>query len=452
MEKILVANRGEIALRVIEAARELGLSTVAVYSEPDRDQLHAQLADEAYCIGPKEPEESYLNLPTIIGAADISGADAIHPGYGFLSENSHFAEVCEGHGIKFIGPSSSVLELAGNKLESKRIAQKAEVSVLAGTDGAISDLAHLKEEADKLEYPLILKAAFGGGGRGMRLVQNEQELVEGFKASSKEAEVSFGNGAIYLERYLQQPKHIEVQVIADEHGNYAHVGERECSTQRRHQKIIEEAPAPGISAETRDRLRDAALRIAREYGYSSLGTVEFLVDQEENFYFMELNARIQVEHPVSEEIARVNLVKEQIKLAQGEELKEEKFSDLRGHAMEFRINAEDPKNNFMPSAGTLELKQVPGGHGVRFDTWIYDGAEITPYYDSLLGKLIITADERFDTITKAVSALRRFDLDGVKTNVELHLDLIRQKEFRTGNYSITFLDQFMEKSGTEGRV
>lgn len=452
MEKILVANRGEIALRIIEAARELGLSTVAIYSKPDKNQLHVELADEAYCIGPKEPKESYLNLPSIIGAADISGADAIHPGYGFLSENSHFAEICEGHDIKFIGPPSSVLETAGDKLESKKVAERAGAEVLPGTKMAISTEDELRQEAKNLEFPLILKAAYGGGGRGMRLARNEEELVNGFQASSKEAEISFGDGSLYLEQYLNQPKHIEVQVIADENGNYGHVGERECSTQRRHQKIIEEAPAPGISESTRDELRKAALAIAREFDYSSLGTVEFLVDDDENYYFMELNARIQVEHPVSEEISGVNLVKEQIKLAEGEDLEVMRYSDLRGHSMEFRINAEDPKNEFMPSSGRIDLKQLPGGHGVRFDTWIYDGAEVFPYYDSLLGKLIVTADRRYDAITKAISALRRFRVEGVKTNVDLHLDLIRQKKFRTGDYSITFLDQFMEKTGTEERV
>jgi acetyl-CoA carboxylase biotin carboxylase subunit len=452
LEKILIANRGEIALRIIEAARELGMSTVAVYSEPDRDQLHVKLADEAYCIGPKEPEESYLNVPTIVGAADISGADAIHPGYGFLSENDHFAEVCEGHDIKFIGPTSTILERAGDKLKSKEAAKSAGVDTLPGTEEAITDEDELKEKARELSYPLILKAAFGGGGRGMRLARNEEELLEGFKASSKEAEISFGRGDLYLEKYLEEPKHVEVQVIADEHGNYQHVGERECSTQRRHQKIIEEAPAPGISEETRDELRNAALAIAREFDYRSLGTVEFLVDRDENFYFMELNARIQVEHPVSEEISGVNLVKDQIKLAEGEEMDPERYSDLKGHAIEFRINAEDPDRDFMPSAGQIRLNQLPGGHGVRFDTWISDGAEVLPYYDSLLGKLIVTADRRYDVLTKAVSALRRFDIEGVKTNVDLHLDLIRQKEFRTGEYSIVFLDQFMETSGSEERV
>ncbi len=452
MEKVLVANRGEIALRIIEAARELGLSTVAVYSEPDQDQLHVELADEAYCIGPKEPEESYLNVPTIVGAADISGADAIHPGYGFLSENSHFAEVCEGHDIKFIGPSSSILERAGDKLKSKEMARKAGVDVLPGTRQAIDDQEALKEKAEELSYPLILKAAFGGGGRGMRLARNEEELLEGFKASSKEAEISFGKGDLYLEKYLERPKHVEVQVVADEHGNYQHVGERECSTQRRHQKIIEEAPAPGISDSTRDDLREAALAIAREFDYSSLGTVEFLVDQDENFYFMELNARIQVEHPVSEEISGVNLVKEQIKLAEGEELDTEMYSNLSGHAIEFRINAEDPSRNFMPSSGRIDIRQLPGGHGVRFDTWISDGAEVLPYYDSLLGKLIVSADRRYDVLTKAISALRRFDVRGIENNVSLHLDLIRQKEFRTGEYSIVFLDDFMERSGTGERV
>lgn len=446
MDKILVANRGEIALRIIEAARELGLSTAAVYSEPDKEQLHVKLADEAYCIGPKEPEESYLNLPAIIGAADISNSDAIHPGYGFMSENPHFAEVCEGHGINFIGPTSSVLELAGNKIKSKQIVKNAGIEVLPGTGESIEDPEELKQRAKELEYPLILKAAHGGGGRGMRIVRDEQELLDGFQSSSKEARLSFGEGSMYLERHLDQPKHIEVQVIADGFGNYTHVGERECSTQRRHQKIIEEAPAPGISDQTRKEIREAAIKIARAFNYNSLGTVEFLVDQDENYYFIELNARIQVEHPVSEEIAGVNLIKDQIRLANGDKLQASRYQNLRGHAIECRINAEDVHNNFLPSSGQLQIRQLPGGHGVRLDTWIYSGVNVLPYYDSLLAKLIVKGNSRYDTITKTISALRRFEVEGVKTNKELHLDLLRQKGFRTGDYSITFLDQFMDEA------
>jgi len=445
VDKILVANRGEIALRIIEAARELGLSTATVYSEPDKEQLHVKLADEAYCIGPKEPEESYLNLPAIIGAADISNSDAIHPGYGFMSENPHFAEVCEGHGINFIGPTSSTLELAGNKIRSKEIVKKAGISVLSGTDEAIESLDELKDKAENLAYPLILKAAYGGGGRGMRIVHNEDELTDGFKSSSKEARLSFGEGAMYLERHLDRPKHIEVQVIADGFGNYCHVGERECSTQRRHQKIIEEAPAPGISDQTREEIRRAAIKIARAFNYTSLGTVEFLVDEDENYYFIELNARVQVEHPVSEEIAGVNLIKDQIRLASGEELQPSRYQNLKGHAIECRINAEDVHNNFLPSSGRIQILQLPGGHGVRLDTWLYSGIEVLPYYDSLMAKLIVKGSSRYDTITKTISALRRFEVEGVKTNKELHLDLLRQKEFRSGDYSITFLDQFLDE-------
>lgn len=446
MDKILIANRGEIALRIIEAARELGLSTVAVYSEPDQDQLHVDLADEAYCIGPKEAEESYLNLPAIIGAADISNADAIHPGYGFMSENPHFAEVCEGHGITFIGPSSSTLQLAGNKIKSKEIVLNAGIPVLPGTEESVEEKEVLLEKADQLKYPLILKAAYGGGGRGMRVVNDEEELVKGFQSSSKEAELSFGEGAMYLESYLHQPKHIEVQIISDRFGNFGHVGERECSTQRRHQKIIEEAPAPGISEEVRLALREDAIKIAKAFEYTSLGTVEFLVDEAENYYFIELNARIQVEHPVSEEVTGTNLIKDQIRIANGEEIEPSRYGDVTGHAIECRINAEDPENNFLPSSGKLEINQLPGGHGVRLDTWIYNGVEVLPHYDSLLAKLIVSGDNRYDTITKAISALRRFEVTGLKTNKSLHLDLLRQKEFRTGNYSITFLDQFLEDS------
>ncbi len=449
MDKILIANRGEIALRIIEAARELGLSTVAIYSEADKNQLHVELADEAYCIGPREAEESYLNLPAIIGAADISNADAIHPGYGFMSENPHFAEVCEGHGINFIGPSSETLQLAGNKIKSKEIVKSAGVQVVPGTEEAVENKDRLKAKAEELRYPLILKAAYGGGGRGMRIVKDEDELMEGFTSSSKEAQASFGEGAMYLERYLPNPKHVEVQVIADEDGNYGHVGERECSTQRRHQKIIEEAPAPGISGETREQLREDAIKIARAFNYTSLGTVEFLVDEDENYYFIELNARIQVEHPVSEEITGVNLVKDQIKIADGGELDPDKYNNFQGHAIECRINAEDPERDFLPSAGDIKIRQLPGGNGVRLDTWIYNGITVSPYYDSLLAKLIVSGDTRYDTITKTISALRRFEISGVKTNKALHLDLLRQKEFRSGNYSITFLERFLGGSGRE---
>jgi len=443
--KVLIANRGEIAIRIIEACHELGLGTVAVYSQPDREQLHVELADESYCIGPKEPAESYLNLPALIGAADISGADAIHPGYGFLAENAHFAEVCEGHGIHFIGPPSSILELAGDKIQAKKMAEEAGVNVLPGSLEPIQDQGVLQEEAKRLGPPLIIKAAMGGGGRGMRVVEDLEQLEDAFRASKREARISFDDESVYLEKLLEKPKHIEVQLMADEEGNCTHLGERECSTQRRHQKLIEEAPAPNLSSPSRQEIREAAIKVARAIGYKSLGTVEFLVDEKENYYFIELNARIQVEHPVSEEILGINMIKDQLQLAQGDRLRAEKYKDFRGHAIECRINAEDPSRGFTPSAGKIKLKQLPGGNGVRFDSWIKDGAQVLPYYDSLLGKLIVHGEDRPEAIMKAVSSLRRFQLEGVRTTKDLLIDLLRDPDFRSGQYTIDFIEEFMRK-------
>ena len=444
-EKVLIANRGEIAIRIIEACRELGLSTVAVYSEPDRFHPHVELADEAYCIGPKEPQESYLNFPAVMSAADIGNVDGIHPGYGFLSENSHFADVCEEHGLKFIGPSPSILEKAGDKVESKVAAKEAGVPVLPGSDRALEDKDDLTREAERLGYPLMLKAALGGGGRGMRVVDNEDELLSSFQASREEARISFDHGKIYLEKFLPDPKHIEVQIMADNHGEVISLGERDCSIQRRHQKLVEESPASYLSERTRASIQQAAVKIAEEFGYRSLGTVEFLVDDEENFYFIELNARVQVEHPVTEEVFGFNMIKDQLRLIQGEPLDPSKYRAPKGHALECRINAEDPVKDFRPSSGRVNIQQVPGGNGVRVDTWIRDGIEVHPSYDSLLAKLVIRGETRKDTITKAISSLRRFEISGVHTTRNLYLDLLRQPKFRSGEYTISFLDEFIGK-------
>lgn len=442
INKVLIANRGEIALRILEACRELGFSTVAIYSEPDSYQPHVGLADESFCIGPEDPRESYLNLPAVMSTADISGADAIHPGYGFLAENPHFAEVCEEHGIKFVGPSSRVLAISGNKIEARNLVQETGVPTLPGSHEPINDEEHLLQITDTIGFPLILKAAFGGGGRGIRVIQEKDELVEAYNTSREEARVSFGNNNLYMEKYVPSPKHIEVQLIADNYGNFAHFGERECSIQRRHQKLVEETPAPTLKAETREKILDAALKIAQKFDYTSLGTAEFIVDQEENFYFIELNARIQVEHPISEELYGINLVKEQLKIADGKNLQDLSIPAPRGHAIECRINAENPESNFSPSSGQLNILQFPGGNGVRIDTWIRDGIKILPYYDSLLAKLIVHGETRKDTIMKAISSLRRLEIDGVTTTRNLYLDLLRHPKFRSGEYTSNWWNEF----------
>ncbi len=437
-KKILIANRGEIALRVISACHQLGIATVAVFSEADRLALHVRLADEAYCIGPPEAQASYLNLPAIMSAAEISGAEAIHPGYGFLAEDPHFVEVCEESGICFIGPPHEVMSRAGDKLAAK-LALKAEgIPVVPGAQ-AISTEEQLGAAAKELGYPLIIKATAGGGGRGMRLINGADELLDNFHAARREAEVAFGTPAVYLEKYLDKAKHIEVQILADRFGHCVHWGERECSIQRRYQKLIEESPAPGLSGELRRALWEAARQAAQALGYQNAGTVEFLVSGED-FYLIEINARIQVEHPVSEMRVGKDLIVEQIRLASGERLGyAQSRLRLRGHALECRINAEDPTQGFLPSMGRVQLVSWPGGPGVRIDTALYQGAEITPYYDSLLAKLITWGGTRETTRQRMLDALARFELAGVQTTRELCREILEHPAFIKGEATTRFL-------------
>ncbi len=444
-KKILIANRGEIALRVIEACRQLGIRSVAVFSEADRNSLHARLADEAYCIGPAEAHLSYLNLAAIMSAAEISKAEAIHPGYGFLAEDPHFAEVCEESKIKFIGPSCSVVQLTGDKLATKRELAKAGLPVVPGTEGLSSE-ADALEAAKALGYPLIIKAAAGGGGRGMRLVLEEGQLLERFHAARREAEAAFGIPTVYFERYLKEARHIEVQILADEHGNVVHWGERECSIQRRYQKLIEESPAPNLSQRLRETIWEAALSAARVLGYHNAGTIEFLLVDKE-FFVIEINARIQVEHPISEERVGRDLVAEQIRIAAGEPLGYDQDEILlSGHAIECRINAEDPSRHFLPSMGRLHVKTWPGGPGVRIDTHIYDGIEITPYYDSLLAKVIAHAEDRERARQKMIGALRRLELEGLATTRDLCLEILEHPAFVAGKTTTRFLEEQLARA------
>ncbi len=444
-KKILIANRGEIALRVIEACRLLGIRSVAVFSEADRHSLHARLADEAYCIGPPPARDSYLNLAAIMSAAEISKAEAIHPGYGFLAEDPHFAEVCEASGVKFIGPPRQVLELAGDKLATKRAVARAGLPTLPGTD-ALRDEREAREAARELGFPLIVKAAAGGGGRGMRLVRNESELIEQFHAARREAEAGFGNPAVYLERFLEGARHVEVQILADEHGHVVHWGERECSIQRRYQKLIEESPAPNLDDTLRRAICGAAVEAARALGYRNAGTVEFLVAGGE-FYVIEVNARIQVEHPVSEMRTGRDLVVEQIRVAAGEELGyTQEQLELRGHAIECRINAEDPLRDFLPATGRVRVKGWPGGFGVRVDSHLYDGLEVGPYYDSLLAKVIAWGPDRESARRRLLGALRRLELEGLPTTRELCLEILEHPAFVEGRTTTRFLDEQWERT------
>ncbi len=443
--KILVANRGEIAVRIIEAAHELGISTVAIFSEADRGALHTRLADEAYCIGPASPQQSYLKIAAVMSVAEVSRADAIHPGYGFLAEDPHFVEVCEASKITFIGPRYETMRKAGNKLRAKEIARAAGVPVVPGS-GALRSEEDLKRAVDQIGYPLLLKASAGGGGRGMRIVSNESELLEKFRAAQREAEAAFGDPTLYIEKYLARARHIEVQIVADQYGNIVHWGERECSIQRRYQKLIEESPSPALSEEMRQALCEAAVRVARALEYQNAGTVEFLVAGDE-FYFIEINARIQVEHPLSEVRVGKNLIKEQIRIAAGERLGYSQ-DDIRlaGHAIECRLNAEDPARNFVPSSGIVQLKMLPGGHGVRLDTALYDGYLMTPHYDSLLAKVIVHGQTRHEAILKMINALKRFELAGVQTTRDLCLEIISSPEFMAGEVDTQFLERRFNKN------
>jgi len=442
-DTVLIANRGEIALRVIEACRELGLRSVCVYSEADAEMPYLRLADESVCIGPPEPARSYLNIATIVSAAELAEAGGIHPGYGFLAENPHFVEVCDEHGLTFIGPPRSVMELLGDKLAARETVAEAGVPVLPG-EPAPGDPTALLEAGERIGYPLLIKAVFGGGGRGMRRVATPDELVEKVSAASEEAKAACGDGALYLEKALADPRHIEVQIIGDGEESPIHLGERECSIQRRHQKLIEESPAPSLSEDVRDRLRQAALWAARAVGYRNAGTVEFVLAPDGAFYFIEMNARIQVEHAVSEVVCGVNLIKEQILLAAGERLSfTQEEVEPRGHAIECRLNAEDPKRDFLPSCGKVTIDQLPGGHGVRLDTAVYDGMDVLPYYDSLVAKLVTWGQDRECARLRMITALQRFELSGIETTRDLVAEILTRTEFKTGEYTTAFLEQLL---------
>jgi acetyl-CoA carboxylase biotin carboxylase subunit len=444
-QKILVANRGEIAVRIIEAAHELGISTVAIFSEADRGALHTRLADEAYCIGPASPQQSYLKIAAVMSVAEVSRADAIHPGYGFLAEDPHFVEVCEASKIAFIGPRYETMRKAGDKLRAKEIARAAGVPVVPGS-GALRSEADLQKAVEQIGFPLLLKASAGGGGRGMRIVSDASELLEKFRAAQREAEAAFGDPTLYIERYLSGARHVEVQIVADQYGNIVHWGERECSIQRRYQKLIEESPSPALSAPMRQALCEAAVRVARALEYHNVGTVEFLVAGDE-FYFIEINARIQVEHPLSEMRVGKNLIKEQIRLAAGEPLGYSQDDiQLGGHAIECRINAEDPTKNFAPSTGVVKIKALPGGQGVRLDTALYDGLPITPNYDSLVAKVIVHGQTRHEAILKMINALKRFEIEGVQTTRDLCLEIISSAEFMAGEVDTQFLERKLAKN------
>ncbi|MBO9541468.1 acetyl-CoA carboxylase biotin carboxylase subunit [bacterium] len=438
--KILIANRGEIALRVLRACEELGVKTVVVYSEADRDSLPVKLADEAYCIGPAQSTQSYLNIPNIISAAVVSGAEAIHPGYGFLAENARFAQICQDHGLKFIGPSADVIEGMGDKINAKDLMKRAGVPTVPGTDGPIEDLAEATRLAEEMGFPVIIKAAAGGGGRGMRIVQHPGQFQEQAELAQQEAVAAFGNGAVYLEKYLEEPRHIEFQVIVDQAGNAIHLGERDCSVQRRHQKLLEEAPSPSLTPELREKMGKDAIKAVTALAYEGVGTVEFLLDRHGNYYFMEINTRIQVEHPVTELISRVDLVQEQIRIAAGAplSLKQEDVR-LTGHAIECRINAEDPDKGFRPSPGTITAYLTPGGPGVRVDSHVYPGYTIPPYYDSMVAKLVVWAEDRPKAIARMQRALNEYAITGVKTTIPLHQKILDNAFFRKGEVYTNFL-------------
>jgi acetyl-CoA carboxylase, biotin carboxylase subunit len=446
LDKVLIANRGEIALRVVRACRELGVTSVAVYSDADEEALHVRHADEAVNIGPPPAGKSYLDVEAIIEAAKETGADAVHPGYGFLAENADFAAACLDAGLVFVGPSAEAIEKMGNKSAARRLAQEADVPVVPGSEESAS-ADEAAETAEEIGYPVMVKAAAGGGGRGIRVAENEEELRKSFQVAKREAESAFGDGSIYLEKFLAGPHHVEVQVMADHEGNVIHLYERECSMQRRRQKVLEEAPSPGISNEVRERMCDAAVRLAREAGYANAGTVEFLVEGND-FYFIEMNTRIQVEHPVTEMLTGVDLVKEQILVASGEplSLKQEDVPFV-GHAMEFRINAEDPDQDFMPSPGEITSLEVPGGPGVRVDSAIYQGYTIPPFYDSMVGKLVVWGLDREEAINRSGRALREYRLEGIKTTIPLHLRLLEDDAFRSGEYHTGYLEELLGEKG-----
>ncbi|MEO6720686.1 MAG: acetyl-CoA carboxylase biotin carboxylase subunit [Ferruginibacter sp.] len=441
-KKILIANRGEIALRVIRTCKEMGIKTVAVYSTADKDSLHVKFADEAVCIGKPSSIDSYLNIPHIMAATEITNADAIHPGYGFLAENSKFAQICTDHGIKFIGPTPDMINAMGDKITAKETMIAAGVPVVPGSGGLLESIDQAKELAkDVVGYPVILKATAGGGGKGMRVVWQESEMEKAFENAKTEAAASFKNDGIYMEKFVEEPRHIEIQVAGDQFGNVCHLSERDCSIQRRHQKLVEESPSPFMTPELREAMGDAAIKAASAINYEGVGTIEFLVDKHRNFFFMEMNTRIQVEHCVTEEVVNYDLIKEQIKIAAGHKVSGRNYYPQM-HAIECRINAEDPYNDFRPSPGKITVLHTPGGHGVRIDSHVYAGYVIPPYYDSMIGKLITVAQTREEAIATMYRALSEYVIEGIKTTIPFHLQLMRNEDFRSGNFTTKFLDSF----------
>jgi acetyl-CoA carboxylase biotin carboxylase subunit len=443
-KKVLIANRGEIALRVIRTCREMGIKTIAVYSTADKDSLHVKFADEAVCIGRPQSSDSYLNIPHLMAAAEITNADAIHPGYGFLAENARFAEICGEHGIKFIGPLPDQIRSMGDKITAKETMIKAGVPVIPGSEGLLESLEEAYSLAENMGFPVIIKATAGGGGKGMRVVWNKDEMERAYNTAKAEALASFKNDGIYMEKFVEEPRHIEIQVAGDRYGKVCHLSERDCSIQRRHQKLVEESPSPFMTPELRQAMGDAAKKAASAINYEGVGTIEFLVDKHRNFYFMEMNTRIQVEHCVTEEVINFDLIKEQIKIAMGESISGRDY-EPQMHAIECRINAEDPYNDFRPSPGKITVLHTPGGHGVRVDSHVYAGYTIPPYYDSMIGKLITVARTRDEAINTMYRALSEYVIEGVKTTIPFHLQLMQNEDFRKGNFTTKFLETFVMK-------
>ncbi|WP_181308097.1 acetyl-CoA carboxylase biotin carboxylase subunit [Rufibacter sp. XAAS-G3-1] len=440
-KKILIANRGEIALRVIRTCKEMGIKTVAVYSTADKESLHVRFADEAVCIGPPSSALSYLNIPNLIAAAEITNADAIHPGYGFLSENAEFSRICAENGIKFIGATPEMINSMGDKSSAKEYMKKAGVPTIPGSEGLLSSAEQGKKLAAKIKYPVIIKATAGGGGRGMRIIKSADEFDKAWNDARQEAKAAFGNDGMYLEKFVEEPRHIEIQIVGDQYGAVCHLSERDCSIQRRHQKLIEETPSPFISDELRERMGQAAIAGAKAINYEGVGTIEFLVDKHKDFYFMEMNTRIQVEHPITEEVVNYDLIKEQIKVAAGIPISGKNYYPQM-HAIECRINAEDPKANFRPSPGKITVLHIPGGHGVRVDTHVYAGYTIPANYDSMIAKLIVSAQTREEAIVKMKRALSEFVIEGVKTTIPFHMAMMEDKNFNEGDFTTSYLDTY----------
>lgn len=442
LKKVLIANRGEIAVRIIRACKELGIATVAVYSEADKDALHTRLADEAVCIGPAKSNKSYLNIKNILQAACGTGCDSIHPGFGFLSENANFAKMCEESNLKFIGPSYQIIDLMGNKSNAKELMKSAKVPVVPGSDGSVKNVEEAIQIADRIGYPIMIKAAAGGGGKGIRQVADKKELQEAYEIVKQEAIVSFNDDEIYIEKLIENPRHVEIQVLADEFGNCIHLGERDCSVQRRHQKVLEESPSTVLDDKLRKRMGEAAINAVKAAHYSNAGTIEFLVDKHKNFYFMEMNTRIQVEHPVTEWITGIDIVKEQLRIASGEKLRyTQKDVSIKGHSIECRINAENPENNFMPCPGTITDLNLPGGNGVRVDTAVYTGYKIPPVYDSMIAKIIVHAENREAAIAKMKVALDECVIDGVENNIDFLYQILENDNFISGNFDTSFINK-----------